>query len=266
MKFFFASGLPRSGSTLACNIINQRDDFYASPTSGIFSVVKPILTGWDKIAEFKANSSEDNKRGLLKSVFQGYYSPQENKSFILDKSRAWPSEIESLEYIFQGKPKVILFVRDVRDILCSWEKMYRRDKKNGKPTPGEASNPLEFSTMEKRMEFWSTAESPLGSAFNVMRDAFTRGLSDNMYYFEYEKWTHSPREEFSKLYEWLEIPDFKHDFDNIKQVLFEKDEYYGYQELHNIQEGPLKSSEPQWPKYMSKELSEKYAGSNIWKN
>lgn len=264
MKFIFGSGTPRSGSTLACNIFNQRDDLYASPTSGLFNVVKPILTGWDKIPEFKANATEANKKDLFKGIFNGYYSSI-GKEYVIDKSRAWPSEIESLEYIFGVQPKVILFVRDVRDILCSWEKMYRRDKKNGKVTPGEDLNPQAFQTMEKRMEFWSTAESPLGSAFNIMRDAFTRGHSDNLYYFEYEKWTHSPQEEFSKLYEWLEVPDFKHDFDNIKQVLFEKDEYYGYTELHNIQEGKLIPSEPQWAKYMSKELSDKYESSNIWK-
>lgn len=257
-------GTPRSGSTLACNIFNQRHDLYASPTSGLFSVVKPILTGWDKIPEFKANADDGNKKNLLESIFNGYYKSI-NKNFVIDKSRAWPAEIESLEYIFGNKPKVILFVRDVRDILCSWEKMYRRDKKNGKATPGEDSNPMFFQTMEKRMEFWSSAESPLGSSFNVMRDAFTRGHSDCLYYFEYEKWTENPQQEFTLLYEWLEIPDFKHDFDNIKQVLFEKDEYYGYAELHNIQEGKLKKSEPQWPKFMSKELSDKYESSNIWK-
>lgn len=263
MKYFFASGTPRSGSTLACNIINQRPDTYASPTSGLFQVVKPILTGWDKIPEFKANANDDNKRGLIKSVFDGYYS-QYSKQFIIDKSRAWPSEIESLEFVFGETPKIILFVRDVRDILCSWEKMYRRDKKNGKVTPGEDSNPGAFITMEKRMQFWSAGESPLGSSFNILRDAFTRGHSNCMYYFEYEKWTNSPQEEFSKLYEWLEIPDFKHDFENIKQVLFEKDEYYGYNELHNIKEGKLVGSTPQWPNYMSKELADYYESSNIW--
>jgi sulfotransferase len=264
MKFIFGSGLPRSGSTLACNIINQRPDVYASPTSGLYQVVKPILTGWEKIPEFKANANDQNKHDLLRAVFKGYYK-QYNKDIVIDKCRAWPSEIESLEYIFGIKPKVILFVRDVRDILSSWEKMYRRDKRNGKPTPGENEFPGMFITVEKRMEFWSTTESPLGSAFNVMKDALHRGLSEYMYFFEYEKWTSEPEKEFNLLYEWLEIPPFKHDFKNIKQVLFEKDEYYGYQELHNIKEGELKKSEPQWPKYMTKELSDKYESSNIWK-
>lgn len=265
MEFIFGAGTPRSGSTLACNILNQRTDLYASPTSGLFHVAKPILTGWDKIAEFKSNADNDNKRGLLRGAFVGYYNKYD-RPFVLDKSRAWPSEIESLEYIFEEKPKVILFVRDVRDILCSWEKMYRRDKKLGKPTPGEDLNPAAFLTMEKRMEFWSTAESPLGSSFNIILDALKRGHKENMYFFEYEKWTSNPEHEFTLLYEWLELPDFKHDFKNIKQVLFEKDEYYGYAELHTIKEGELIASEPQWPKFMSPELSKKYESSNIWKS
>lgn len=264
MKLIFGAGTPRSGSTLACNIINQRSDIYASPTSGLYHVVKPILTGWSKIAEFKANADDSNKKGLLNGIFEGYYK-QYDKPIVIDKSRAWPSEIESLEYITGEKPKIILFVRDVRDILCSWEKMYRRDKKLGKPTPGEDTNPAVFLTMEKRMEFWSTSESPLGSSFNVILDALNRGHKDCMYFFEYEKWSQSPEKEFSLLYEWLEVPEFTHDFKNIKQVLFEKDEYYGYSELHNIKEGELIPSEPQWPKFMSPEMAKKYESSNIWK-
>lgn len=264
MKYFFGAGTPRSGSTLACNILNQRDDFYASPTSGVYSVVKPILTGWDKIAEFNANSNDDHKRDMLNGVFDGYYK-QHAKPFILDKCRAWPAEIESLEFIFRTPPKVVLFVRDVRDILCSWEKMYRRDKKAGRTTPGEGVNPQAFTSMDKRMEFWSDAASPLGSAFNTVRDALTRGLQANLYFFDFDKWSHAPEEEFSKLYEWLEIPDFKHDFKNIKQVLFEKDEYYGYSELHNIREGALVPSQPQWPNFMSKEAAVRYESSNFWR-
>jgi len=262
-KYFFISGLPRSGSTLLVNILNQNPKIYASPTSGLHQVIKPIVTGWQNIAEFKANSTEDHKKGLIQGTIDGYYSCK-NEEIIFDKSRAWPGETELLEYILGEKPKIILCVRDVRDILSSWENMYRRDKLAGKATPGEQNNPMAFQTIDSRCDFWSSSTSPLGSAFNVMRDAFHRGYGSSLRYFEFEKWTSNPQTEFKKLYEWLGIDEFQHDFENIKQVIHEKDEYYGYNDLHTIKEGRIIPSHSKWEQFLTPELSQKYAGSNIW--
>ncbi len=262
-EFFFISGLPRSGSTLLVNILNQNPDAYASPTSGLYQIVKPILTGWENIAEFKANANEQNKKDLINGIFNGYYE-QNDKKYIFDKSRAWPSEIETLEWAFNKKPKIILCVRDVRDILSSWENIFRNDKKKGRTTPGEQAAPLSFATIEARCEFWSRAESHLGAAFNSVKDAMHRGLSSYIYFLEFEEWTKNPSKEFTKLYEWLGIDYFEHDFNQVKQVVHEKDEYYGYADLHNIKEGKVIASKPRWPDFLTKELSEKYLGSNIW--
>lgn len=261
-EFIFVSGLPRSGSSLFCNILNQRNDSYASPTSGVNEIVRSILQGWNNVPEFKANSNDDYKVDMVRGIMEGYYT-QHDVKYVFEKSRGWPGQIEELEKIFGKKPKIILCVRDVRDILSSWEKMFRRDKKNLKITPGDNKNMINISS---RCEGWSSAGSPLGSAFNVMRDAVDRGFTDCMYLFEYEKWTHNPQVEFKKLYKWLGIEPYMHDFNNIKQVLHENDEHYGYTDLHTIHEGALKPSEPQWPRILGAENAAKYEGSNIWKD
>jgi len=260
-QFIYVSGLPRSGSTLFCNILNQRNDSYASPTSGVPEIVSSIVKGWDNVASFKANSSDRYKVDMIRGIMEGYYS-QHSVDYIFEKSRGWPGQIEELEKIFNKKPKIIVCVRDVRDILSSWEKMYRRDKKNLKATPGSAS----MVNIDSRCTAWSTSDSPLGSSFNVMRDAIDRGFKDCMYIFEYEKWTKNPEIEFKKLYQWLDIPQYIHDFNNIKQVIHENDEHYGYTDLHTIHEGGLRPSSPQWPEIIGKTVAGKYEGSNIWKD
>jgi len=261
-QYYFISGLPRSGSTLLVNILNQNPDIYASGTSGLLQIIKPIVTGWDGIAEFKANSIDENKKGLLQGLIDGFYSSK-NESIVFDKCRGWPANIELLKYIGID-PKIILCVRDTRDILSSWERMYRNDKLNGRATLGEQENPLDFQTVESRCEFWSSNTSPLGSAFNIMNDAIHRKLYDNMCFFEFEKWTTYPDIEFKKLYEWLGLDFYHHDFNKVKQVINEKDEYYGYADLHNIKEGKVLPYQPKWPEYLTGELSKKYISSNIW--
>ena len=262
-QFFYISGLPRSGSSLLINILNQNQEIYASPTSGLYQIIKPIMTGWDGISEFKANANERNKKDLIRSVFDGYYK-QFKKKIIFDKCRGWPIEVEMLQWLFNTEPKIILCVRDVRDIFASWEKMYRKDKAEGRATPGEAQNPNAFKNIASRCEYWADEKSPLGSSFNVIVESIHRGHKTNLYFFEYEKWTTNPVKEFAKLNNWLGIPQYKYDFNNVKQLIKEKDEYYGYADLHNIKEGQIIPYEEKWPDYLTKELSEKYISSNIW--
>ena len=262
-QFFFIAGLPRSGSTLLVNILNQNKKFYASPTSGVLQIIKPIFTGWDNISEFKANANEQNKKDVLKGVLDSYYS-QNDVEVVFDKCRGWPAEIEMLEWAFGAKPKIIMTVRDVRDILADWEKMYRRDKAQGKSTPGEQNNPAAFTTIASRCDFWASKESPLGAAFNVMQDAANRGFNDQMYVFDYGKWASKPKEEFEKLYKWLGIEIFIHNFENVKQVVHEKDEYYGYNDLHSIKEGPVLQPESIYQNYLTPEVAKKYETSNTW--
>lgn len=263
-QFFFISGLPRSGSSLLCNILSQNPDAYASPTSGLPNLLSSLSLAWDNIGEFKANSNIKNKEDVILGIIEGYYKQYNNK-YIFSKCRTWPKYIETLENSFNKKPKVILCVRDVRDILSSWEKLYRKDKKKHMMSQWELEHPLEFQSIELRFKYWAQGASTLGSSFNTMKDAFDHGYEDCMHYFEFEKWTHSPIEEFNRLYTWLGIPEYKHDFNNIKQLIHEDDSVYKHDNLHTIKEGKLIPSTPQWPEYMSDESAKYYESSNIWK-
>lgn len=43
------AGLPRSGSTLMCNILNQNPRFHATSTSGILDIVLTIRNQWENV-------------------------------------------------------------------------------------------------------------------------------------------------------------------------------------------------------------------------
>ncbi|MEX0598954.1 MAG: sulfotransferase [Candidatus Paceibacterota bacterium] len=49
-RFFFISGLPRSGSTLLCNILAQNDELFVSKaTSGCHDILFNVRNQWDKL-------------------------------------------------------------------------------------------------------------------------------------------------------------------------------------------------------------------------
>ena len=91
-QIFFQSSLPRSGSTLLQNILAQRNDMYATPTSGVLELLYGARANFSTSPEFKAQDVPLMEAGFKefcnKGMF-GFYNQITDKKFILDKSRGW---------------------------------------------------------------------------------------------------------------------------------------------------------------------------------
>jgi sulfotransferase len=156
-------------------------------------------------------------------------------------------------------------VRDTRDVLASFEKLYRANK-GKRPVPSEEENYAKFQTVGGRCEVWTAANQPVGIAYNRIKDAMRRGLADRLHFVEFEKFTACPERTMKGVYEFLGLPYYaKHDFDNVQQVTQEDDVWHGYEDLHTIRP-KIKPMEPQWPFILGKEIADLYAGkeTNFW--
>lgn len=124
----FVSGLPRSGSTLLCNLLAQNPRFHATATSAILDVMFAVRNQWDKLVEFQAAvdkaANEAAKLRVLRGILQAYYD-EVTLPVIFDKSRSWLAHLELAEAVLGDKAKVLVPVRDVRDVLSSFEKLWR---------------------------------------------------------------------------------------------------------------------------------------------
>ena len=69
----FISGLPRSGSTLLAGILRQNPRFHAGMSSPVGSLVNQLLAGMGANAEFSVFIDEEQRRDVLRGVFDGYY-------------------------------------------------------------------------------------------------------------------------------------------------------------------------------------------------
>jgi sulfotransferase len=72
--FYFIAGLPRSGSTLLCNILAQNPRFYATHTSGCIEILLTIRNYWDKCIEHRANLDWDALHRVLAASLETYHS------------------------------------------------------------------------------------------------------------------------------------------------------------------------------------------------
>jgi len=70
-----------------------------------------------------------------------------------------------------------------------------------------------------------------------INQTFLEGINKEVLYIRAEDLTSYPQREMDKIYQYLEIQSFKHDFDNIEQTIKEDDSVYGLtSDLHTIRQ------------------------------
>lgn len=263
-RIYFLAGLPRSGSTLLANILAQHPNMHVTPTSGIVDMLVNVRNHWDRNDAFRAMErelSEQVKGTVLRAMLQAYFS-HASEPVCIDKNRFWAEFLEMAAVLVGGRDrvKVIMTVRDLRDVLASFERLYRKTSALGQ-LPQEAGLALKFKTALGRVEVFIDDGQPVGRAYNAIRDAVTRGWKDCMHFVDYEDLTHRPDATLAGIYEFLGESPCAHDFTNVEQVTFEDDFAYGFKDLHVIRQHVLPQA-PQWPTVYDDAVFQ----SNAWKN
>ena len=234
-KIYFQSSMPRSGSTIFQNLMGQNPDFYVTPTSGVLELVFGARANYTNSPEFKAQDSELMKKGFAsfcKSGVEGYFNAITDKKYVLDKSRGWGVYRPFLES-FYPNPKVICLVRDLRSVLSSYENIYRKNQHKADPIRDDATS--RGTTIHKRVDEWMHPSNTIGRAVERIFEMVRQGYDDKILFVRYEDLCLNPEHEMKRVYDYLELPVFEHDFDNIEQITSEDDAVYGLSnDLHKI--------------------------------
>lgn len=228
------SGLPRSGSTLLCNLLAQNQRFQCAGTSGLVDLLLLMRNSWDQLQEFRAMPPEESAAAKLR-VMRGMlfnYHPK-GGGIIFDKSRSWLPHIEMVEALLGCPVKVIVPVRDVREILASLELLWRKHKPLSL-FPAEAQDREAFETLAGRCNFWASTKGWLGKAYARILDAEARGLEDRLQFVSYEFLTSYPADALTVVSDFLEEDWFPYNFSNAAPIIQEDDRAYGIPGLHTI--------------------------------
>jgi len=229
-EIFFINGMPRSGSTLLCNILAQNPDFHVTPTSGLSELVRGIHQFWRQSPVIKASETNQKQLQIINDLFQSYHSDT-SRPVVFNKSRGWASIIELVENALNRPIKMLATTRKITGILASLEKLYRKEIKN-------IDSPMEISpamaTLEGRVNTWSSPEGLVGGTFNGLRDAAMRGHREKIHFIDFDELTATPKRCIKSIYDFLEKPAYDHDFNNVPQYTKENDAEHGFTDLHTI--------------------------------
>lgn len=229
--YHFISGMPRSGSTLLCNLLNQNPRFGATPTSGLCQLLLQTNNSWSQISELLASATVADKANTLGAMFEGFHANLD-RPVIFSKSRGWVCAFELLENLFGNKPKIIVTYRDIPSILSSCEKLFRKELAHPASVAQFGQN---METLEGRLAHWTDPTQIVGGSYNRIRDCVTRGHRANMHFVNFKDLTFRPKETLMSLYDFIGEEFFTgHNFDKVEQSTHEKDSAHGFVDLHTI--------------------------------
>jgi sulfotransferase len=227
--------MPRSGSSLFQNLIGQNPEFYVTPTSGVLELLFGARANFTTSLEFKAQDSELMKDGFFsfcKEGMFGYYNGITDKKYVMDKSRGWGVYRPFLDS-FYPNPKVICVVRDLRSVVSSYEKIYRKNQYKHDAIRDDSTG--QGTTIHKRVDEWMASTNTIGRADERIFEMVRQGYDSQILFVKYEDLCLNPEKEMEKVYAYLELPYFQHNFQNIEQITKEDDDVYGLSnDLHII--------------------------------
>jgi sulfotransferase len=240
-KLVLLSGMPRSGSTLLCNLINQNKEFYATPTSGLLEILANMRKTFSHSHNFKGRDRmgiyKDFSNGL-EGFINGFYS---TNNVVFDKNRLWPSQFTFLDHILKdGNTKVIWTYRNPVDVLNSIEKQYF--KTILLENIDEQQAPNQFFTQERRVEHMCGDNSFVATPVFALDDAVKLGYENRIFLLDYNNFVKDPQKVMDLVHDFIGENRHQYDVDNVTQNTFEFDGVYNYKFLHTIKEGKI---EPQ---------------------
>lgn len=232
-KVFFNSSLPRAGSTLLQNILMQNPDIYATPTSGLVEFLLTARSIYTTGDAFKAQDPKEMEKafqGFCKAGMYGYFNSITDRPYVIDKSRAWLGNFRFANFI-EPRARAVVMVRDLRGIFASMEKNYRKNPHKDPQIANGAA--LKNMNPDTRLQHFSVSP-PIGPSLEWLYDAVSQGYDQNILFIRFEDFTNNPENEIRRLYGYLNLPYFQHDFNNVQQLTHENDVIHGIFGDHKI--------------------------------
>ena len=248
MELYFCISLQRSGNTLLGSILNQNPDVTLtanSPLTEIIYQLDLIKNQKDlKLSQhqnFPHNESLDN---VIKKTFYTYSETFKTK-YVINRCN-WGSDgnLELLEKYFDKKIKFLILYRDPLECLASLLKAYKVKKEDSETAADHYMN-IETGT--------------LGNAISQI--PFVRKNYEHLF-ITYDQLIANPKNTANSIYDFFNIPKFKHSFKNLKQFEIQGVQYddsiFGNVDLHTIRTDKIEKKTYPIEDFLLPSVIEKY--------
>jgi len=224
----FCGGMPRSGSTVLMNILQQNPNIFTTGTCALSDLIQQHVLVKSRFREqFQAMSVEQADKalhGFVMGGIQGWFSSLTEKPIVISKNRNW----SNIFHMFKNS-KYIVMLRDVRDVIESFEKinfnslaLHTVDNQNYSIVYGLPEH--------EKLNYYLKGNNSIYNALRIeipkMMEWFNKDPS-KVIFIRYEDFTKDPLYILDKIYNFLSEKNYDHYLNQINQSeLFEHDNAY----------------------------------------
>jgi sulfotransferase len=235
MKFLPLASIPRSGSTLLLYILNQNPKFTIGPDSEISYILNSNRNNIRKNIHSYQLPHEDITKCFLNFCRSGVdawiETLRKEDTIFLDKSRGWISDLDFTFKVFPDQ-KIIINIRDLRSVLNSFEKIHSDSLFENKHSYyKDIENDLQRQRLDGILQLPMIKE-PLTTLRELIE--IPKKYKDKILITRHEDLIEDPQYFMQTLYDFIELPYFEHDFDDIKQERYYNDNPYMPYGKHKI--------------------------------
>jgi len=199
-------------------------------TSPVGSLFSGMLAQFSAGSEFAPVVSREQRRRLLRGLFDAYYADQAHKQVIFDTNRMWCARLPAVADLFP-EAKVIACVRNVAWIMDSIERLYRA---NPYENTKLFSDDIERNTVYSRVDTLAQRNRLVGFPWAALKEAFYGEHARSLLIVDFDLLTQAPEKVLRLIYEFLGEPWFGHDFEHVEYDAPEFDQALGLSGLHRV--------------------------------
>lgn len=266
-KFFFMAGLPRSGGTMLSAILNQNTNIYVSPQSCLPNTLGAAYNQYQS-KENKDSDQWDNIYRVMEMIIPTFYSGYKEK-YIIDKNFSWldTHQYIILEHHLKNPIRVICPVRDILDILASWNRLCENDPNNQYDKIIFQQDKTNRSMADKRADYFMNVDGESGGIFNIienMKRILYPQFKDNILLIEYNNLVSNTKNTVNKIYDFLEIDYYDHNLNSLSAPHIYLDSW-GIKNHHMVKK-KIEKENYILTNIFSSSIIDKYSGLEFWKD
>ena len=234
MNLICVSGLPRSGSTLLCQLLAQHPDVYStghsSPLVAVLENIRSTFSSSDfSLAQLDVDFDLAYGRieNVLKSVLAGWFA-ETKKEHVVDKNRGWLRMAEMLNDLHEDW-RILVCIRDLTQIYGSIEKQHAKTRFLNFADGTDAHGSM--ARADKLFGKGGVVGGPLQFIADI-QDVLDPAISERIQYVPFEYLTQNPSKAVEEMFEWLGLKPHKINPKKLTTRPHESDSYYRFKYRH----------------------------------
>jgi hypothetical protein len=204
---------------------------------------------------------------VMEMIIPTFYSGYKEK-YIVDKNFSWldPHPYVILEHHLKNPIKIVCPVRNVIDILASWNRLCENDPKNAYDSEINKVDKTKRPMADKRADYFMTMggeENGIRNGIENMKRILYPQFKDNIMLIDYDDLTLDTENTVNKVYDFFGISHYEADLFNLSTPHTYMD-HWGVKDHHKVK-NTVKREDYVLEKIFSSSIIKKYSGLEFWK-